>query len=103
MNPPERSPIDELFLAAAEFLGHARIVFLAAACADNPALREEVESLLVAEAGGKGSLTAAVLGAAASLGKEDLAGHKLGPWLLGEVIGQGDWIGLPRGSQRRPV
>lgn len=89
MNPPEWTQIEEVFLAAAELTGRARIAFLDTACAGNPALLEEVESLLAAEAGGQGSLTDAVQGAAESLGKEDLAGQALGPWLLGEVIGQG--------------
>ncbi len=80
--------------------GHARIVFLDAARAGNLVLREEAESLLAAEAASKGVLTDAVQGATASLGYADLAGHTLGPcllglWLLGEVIGQGG-RGLPR-------
>ena len=62
MNPPEWSRIEEVFLAAAVLSGQARTVFLNTACARNLELREEVESLLAAEAGGKGALTNAVQG-----------------------------------------
>ncbi len=88
-NSPDWSQIEEVFLAAAELTGRDRAAYLDSACTGNNALRHEVESLLAAEEQGGGALTGAVNLAAESLGKEDLAGQRLGPWLLGEVIGQG--------------
>lgn len=89
MNPADWSKVEEVFLAAAELSGHARVNYLDQVCASQPELRAEVESLLAAEEKGQGALTGAVNVAAEGLANDDLRGQRLGPWLLGDIIGQG--------------
>lgn len=88
MNSPDWSQIEEVFLAAAELSDHARVNYLAAACANHPELRAEVDSLLAAEEKGHGALTGAVNIAAEALGNDDLRGQRVCAWQLGELIGR---------------
>ncbi len=105
----------EALLDEARALDSAALTaFLDAACAENPALREEVETLLAAEAkwvddsisetaswdddlyGGQPRqneiarlLRQATRAATKASGSEDLVGRQLGPYVLGHRVGEG--------------
>ena len=82
--------IQELFLAAADLPPAEQRSFLDRACADDPQLRREVESLLASDADGGESIAAAVTGAAQELlGGDPLIGARLGRWRVEREIGRG--------------
>ena len=87
--------IEALFEQAAELEPDARAAFLTAATADDPALREEVEALLAADADADaylGRLNAEFVGPAlkSALAQRDaLIGSEVGPYRVLRMIGQG--------------
>ncbi|MCU1328021.1 MAG: hypothetical protein JWN34_3391 [Bryobacterales bacterium] len=107
-NASEWKKIEDLFLAVADLPFPAPAEFLDGACPD-PGVRAEVEALFAAEAAGRGSLTGAVRSAAAAMADDDLPGRQLGPWKVGELIGEGGigsvYLGLklgPGSAMRSP-
>lgn len=81
--------IQELFLEAAEMPPAERRAFLDRT-SDNSGIREEVESLLLAEASGESCVEAAIESEVASMLEEDsLSGNRLGAYRLLSEIGHG--------------
>ncbi|HUF28815.1 MAG TPA: serine/threonine-protein kinase, partial [Gemmatimonadaceae bacterium] len=85
--------LESLFDAAIEMRPVERSAWLGARCADDPALREQVESLIAASESGAGSASA-LLGGAVEDAAHDLAGdaavgERIGPWELVEELGRG--------------
>ena len=90
MTPELWQRIQELFLAAADLPLADQRDFLEAACAGDPDLLFEVESLLRSDRKQGGGIVDAVGGAAASLlDAQPLDGALLGPWRVLEEIGRG--------------
>ncbi|HET7452063.1 MAG TPA: serine/threonine-protein kinase, partial [Thermoanaerobaculia bacterium] len=85
--------IEEIFHGAADLDGAGRDALLESACAGDPELRAEVESLLSADAGGQGNLEAAVAEAAEHLREDDdealRSGDRIGPYAIVGLIGRG--------------
>jgi tetratricopeptide (TPR) repeat protein len=82
--------IQKLFLAAADLPPAEQQRFLDGACADDPPLRREIESLLPSDRDGEQSIAAAVAGAAQDLlGGDPLIGARLGRWRVECEIGCG--------------
>ncbi|MEO8259858.1 MAG: serine/threonine-protein kinase [Acidobacteriota bacterium] len=85
--------VRELFEAALEHRPGERDAFLDEACADNPAVRAEVTSLLAAHDTAADFIEAPAYEAAADLLADDspdsLAGRTLGPYLVRHEIGRG--------------
>jgi serine/threonine protein kinase len=82
--------IQELFLEAADLPPAERHAFLDAACNGETGVRQEVESLLRAEAAGESTVQAAIESEVASMLEEDsLAGTRLGAYRLLQEIGRG--------------
>jgi serine/threonine-protein kinase len=81
--------VKELFDGAAGLDPDARAAFLAEACGDDGALREEVESLLLAHDQAGGFLPEPPPDPDAGDAAEDLADRRLGPYRLLHLIGQG--------------
>ncbi|HEX3122239.1 MAG TPA: serine/threonine-protein kinase [Rhodanobacteraceae bacterium] len=83
----------ELFEATVELPAAARSAFLDERCHD-AALRERVERMLIADAGGKALFTGGVRVAVAAIGDEETAivlppGTRIGPFELVAVLGEG--------------
>ena len=94
LTPPPSSDnwerVQELFLAAVELPSARRAAYLDEACAGQPALRAEVESLLATEAKAEASLSSAVAESAGWLLSEDAApGAQVGVWRIEREIGRG--------------
>lgn len=90
MTPERWQRVEDLFHAASERPPADRARFLHDACAQDDTLRDEVESLLAQQEGGvlSDGLSAAaarVVGAASG----SHAGRRLGPYVLGRLIGAG--------------
>jgi serine/threonine protein kinase/tetratricopeptide (TPR) repeat protein len=82
--------IQELFLEAAELPPSQRHAFLDAACNGDNGVRQEVESLLQAEASGESAVETAIESEVAAMLEEDsLAGTRLGSYRLLTEIGHG--------------
>ena len=84
--------MQDLFYAALDLNASQRPTFLAAQCADDPALRAEVDGLLAAVVADTSPVTAAVQGAAQSLLANDRRSGqptRLGPYAIRGVLGQG--------------
>jgi tetratricopeptide (TPR) repeat protein len=85
----------QLFLQAADLPPAAQARFLDSACAGDPVLRAEVESLIAADRKNGAGVAAAVGSAAALLfdadphGGQDIAGQRLGPYRIEREIGRG--------------
>jgi serine/threonine-protein kinase len=87
---PRWERVKELFDGAAALEPGARAAFLADACRGDSALREEVETLLLAHDEAGGFLPDPATGPDAPGGPpEDLSGRRLGPYRLLGLIGQG--------------
>ncbi|MBP1597417.1 MAG: pknH 1 [Acidobacteria bacterium] len=93
MNPERWQQLKDLFYQAAEQDPARRAEFLSRACAGDPALREEVESLLAAHDGSDTFLEQPAREAPAEpvleTADESLSGQKLGPYSVIRKIGQG--------------
>jgi tetratricopeptide (TPR) repeat protein len=90
---PERwRRAEELFHEAAGLPPAERATFLAAQCPDDSEMREAVERLLASTASPGGAIAEAV-GSAAALWAESragsVAGRRIGPYLVMELIGEG--------------
>ncbi len=87
---PDWRRVEEVFGEAAELDGAARTAFLERACAGEPELRREVESLL-SHISGEEDWGAAARAEAALLleGKEPAAGAMIGPWRIVRRLGAG--------------
>jgi len=92
--------LDRLFDAALDRPPDERTAFVEEACADRPRLRDELKSLLAAEAGAEGFLEQEAVSFAApayepsegeSIADDPLAApaHRVGPYRLDEEIGRG--------------
>src|SRR5579862_8681335 len=86
--------IEDIFHRAVDLPRSEREEFLAEACAADPDLRRQVESLLANDDSGDNMLAAAVSQAVGELpGKPDaprgLIGQQIGPYLIQELIGEG--------------
>jgi len=94
MQPSSWERTQQLFLQAADLPPAAQARFLDSACAGDPDLRAEVESLIAADRK-DGAGVAAAVGSAAALffesdtGSQELAGQRLGPYRLEREIGRG--------------
>jgi tetratricopeptide (TPR) repeat protein len=82
--------VQELFLAAADLPPEEQQRFLDSTCGVHSMLREEVESLLVADQAGGEGIAAALKDAAQSLlGADPIIGARLGSWRVVREIGRG--------------
>jgi tetratricopeptide (TPR) repeat protein/predicted Ser/Thr protein kinase len=82
--------VQEIFGAAADLAAEEQRRLLDSACGLDSALRQEVESLLVADRAGGERITAALEDAAQSLlGADPMLGARLGPWRVVREIGRG--------------
>jgi serine/threonine-protein kinase len=90
MTPERWGQIEEIFQAAVERAPEERAAFLDEACAGDPNLRQEVESLL-AQDDQKTLLATAISAAAESLsaGSQEMIGQRIGPYRVTGLIGQG--------------
>jgi serine/threonine-protein kinase len=92
MTPERWRQIEEIFQAAVERAPEERAAFLDQACAGDPELRQEVESLLAQEDSQETILTAAISAAAESLSathSDDMIGRRIGVYRVTGLIGQG--------------
>jgi tetratricopeptide (TPR) repeat protein/tRNA A-37 threonylcarbamoyl transferase component Bud32 len=88
--PEDWKHLEDLFQQAADLPAIARAAFLDTACAGDPALREELESLLAAGATSEDLIALTVQNEAQSLlGTEDIAGSRAGPYRIVREIGRG--------------
>lgn len=93
MTPERWRAVDRVLEAALDLDGHARAEFLQRACADDDALRGEVEPLLRAHEQAADFLTAPPVAEMAELFDrdryEDLSGQMIGAYLLARELGRG--------------
>lgn len=94
MTPDRWQEIQALFLATADLAPDEQVAFLAAACPDDPSLRDEVVALLVAErhAADAVFITGVVAAEARALAGDDgdsRIGERVGPYRLVRELGRG--------------
>ena len=98
------SQVKEVFGEALEREGAERAAYLEGACAGNPEVRREVESLLgIAEQGGRfmRQVTVATPPSAPTVG--ETAGMRIGPYKLLQAIGEGGFGTVFMAEQEHPV
>jgi serine/threonine protein kinase/tetratricopeptide (TPR) repeat protein len=106
--------IKAILLEAQSLTGDARAAFLDRACGDDPALRDEVLSLLSHDDGAPSLLESGLLldrlaptldgdADAASPGSELATKERIGPYTLAEIIGQGGMGIVYRAEQYEPL
>jgi serine/threonine protein kinase len=110
MTPDQERRLEELFDAACALSPEARAAFLDRACAGDAALRQEVESLLEANAAaGEFLLRPAPIGAVAAQKTmsipplSELTGTRIGHYKLLEQIGEGGFGVVWMAEQEEPV
>ena len=81
--------IEEIFLEAVELSGESRAVYVAEACGEDTALREEVDALLAADGQSSETVTSLVRSSVVSVVREELDGLSVGSWQVVEEIGRG--------------
>lgn len=84
--------VESIFLEAAALPAAERAAWLSAACRGDPALLQEVESLLAADTGGPDRIATCIAGAAAALTEEvadGRAGERVGAYRLVRELGHG--------------
>ncbi len=86
--------LSRLFDQAVELEGDARTAFVAEACGDDPALRDELQRMLEADAAAHGLDAGAAVAVATTLHDADeearrAIGERLGPWRLDSLLGRG--------------
>jgi eukaryotic-like serine/threonine-protein kinase len=95
MTPERWGQLKELFRAAAEHEPQQRAAFLDQACASDPVLRAEIESLLAShdESGNfiETPVAAGAVKAIAETSFEQLAGRRVGSYRLIREIGRAGW------------
>ncbi len=93
MTPERWKLIDDLFQAALELEPHERAAFLNEACAGDPALREEVDSLISSDEEQNHLIDAPALEVGAILlahrQKELPSGFEIGPFKIHSLLGRG--------------
>src|SRR5262245_13991397 len=91
MTPERLRQIETLFHAIRERKPDERAAALAAACGDDAALRQEVESLLALpqDVMVDASLAAIAAGVASLGGKRPAPGDRIGEYVLGPLLGAG--------------
>lgn len=92
MTPERWQRIETLYQAALALAPEARVAYLAGECADDPALRQEVEDLLAQDERGDQTINAAIQRAAGGVVEQQvsaLLGQRLGAWRLVRLIAQG--------------
>jgi WD40 repeat protein/serine/threonine protein kinase len=91
MTPERWQQVDKIFQLAMDLEGSPRAAFLDEACAGDPDLRREVESLLASYAQAPSFLEAPALGAAADPLKDDdrAVGRHIGLYKILRALGQG--------------
>lgn len=88
--PDNWEKVQKLFLAAADLPAGRQHLFLESACAGDPDLRREVDSLLVADRTDSQDIDLAVEAAAQNLlGADPVIGGRFGPWRVSREIGRG--------------
>jgi serine/threonine-protein kinase len=88
IDPARWSRIEELFAQASELPSDQRAPWLSAACGDDVALRQEVESLLAASAGADPALDAALVDAVTG-SADSLPGGRIGAYRIVRELGRG--------------
>src|SRR4051812_32207049 len=82
--------VEEVFLAAAELSVPERLAYLDSACAADPRLREEIDSLLAHDTDNTRPFAALVSQTAESaLNGEALIGRRVGPYRITDALGYG--------------
>jgi non-specific serine/threonine protein kinase/serine/threonine-protein kinase len=92
MTPEHWQRLQELFNAAVELPPEQQAAFLDQACADDPALRRQAESLILASEDATQRIHGAIHEAAESVTLEETAamvGRRIGPYQVMEELGQG--------------
>jgi len=85
MDPARWERLQQLFHQAKALADDARAAFVAAACPDDPPLRDELHRLLAAEPDADQAVSGAIGAAAAQLVRDDAqgrVGQRLGPWRI---------------------
>src|SRR4029453_7655140 len=104
MNTP--SPLESIFFAALEKgLPEERAAYLDEACAGDTNLRRRVEKMLTAQSEVRGFLEqpAAAIDTTVSLPSAEGLGTLIGPYKIGELIGEGAVGGVYLAQQTDPV
>src|SRR5215203_5283114 len=102
--PNQRERLKQLFAQAIELPPDQRATFLDANCADDPALRADVESLLAAQEKAGGFFAEPTIGGArAVVTTRDAPRQQIGPYKLLQVIGEGGFGTVYLAEQEQPV
>jgi len=88
--PDNWEKVQEIFLAAADLPPGEQQRFLESACSDDPELRRDVDSLLVADRNHSHDIDLAVRAAAQQLlGADPVIGARFGAWRVSREVGRG--------------
>ena len=87
--PDDWSRLKEIFEGARALPADARPAYVAAACGDDDALRQEVERLLASHEGAKSFLETPAVRFDDTKVTKDLTGQRIGPYTLAVRIGAG--------------
>ncbi len=89
MTPERWSEVERVCLAALSRDPSERAVFIAAACANDAALRREVESLLAQEAGAAGFMSTPAFDSGMLRSAASFVGRQIGSYAMQAEIGAG--------------
>lgn len=100
-----KTPINEteVFQVAVKMAPEQRAVYLNQVCRDNPGLRSDVESLLLAHDGQGSFLDQSALAATASVAPRETPGSMIGPYKIREQIGEGGFGFVYVAEQESPI
>ncbi|HKQ60802.1 MAG TPA: serine/threonine-protein kinase, partial [Candidatus Polarisedimenticolaceae bacterium] len=106
MSGPDWKRVQELFERAVELPADARAAFLAAACADDAALHEDVLGLLAHDDADERALAHVVRQAAdwhAAAERSAMLGRRIGPFTVIEHLGEGGFGSVYVAEQTEPI